>query len=299
MESLVLSLLLLDTSGALIIGVIGILLLLGIAASVAIRARYTTMAKELHTPADRKAPFRFGVLQRAVSDMGRALQQVPAGGDAHSINVQGIAERAMQQELKSLLMGERFVRANTGLLITLGLVGTFYGLTRSIGKLVSIVSGDLSPQADLAQSLTRGLTEALSGMSVAFTTSLAGILAAICMTLLGVVLNIAERRAAFTLQLETHLDQLVLTHDRAAGSTLGPRATEQFEAATKQLEGSVLRFEGALSRFAENTRDFHEFNAHLKDNIQRLSLCFADLAEVVQRGVAGRAGKEREPGAGR
>jgi hypothetical protein len=232
--------------------------------------------------------------------MRRALQQLPAGGDAHSINIQGIAERAMQQELKALLMGERFVKADTGLLITLGLVGTFYGLTRSIGKLVSIVSGDLSPQADLAQSLTRGLTDALSGMSVAFTTSLAGIVAAICMTLFGVVLNIAERRAAFTLQLEIHLDQLAVAHDAAEASAPGPKATEQFESATKQLEGSVRRFEGALTLFAENTRDFQEFNAHLKDNIQRLSLCFADLADVVQGRVAAeREVNERDPGAGR
>ena len=45
-----------------------------------------------------------------------------------------------QAELRPLLLAERFVRAATGLVIILGLLGTFYGLTLSIGKLVHLVA---------------------------------------------------------------------------------------------------------------------------------------------------------------
>ena len=51
-------------------------------------------------------------------------------------NTQAIIEENFQAELGSLLLAERFVRAATGLVIILGLLGTFYGLTLSIGKLV-------------------------------------------------------------------------------------------------------------------------------------------------------------------
>ncbi|HEY6877359.1 MAG TPA: hypothetical protein VI299_05035, partial [Polyangiales bacterium] len=50
-----------------------------------------------------------------------------------------------------------------------------------------------------------------------------------------------------------------------------------------QLDAVIGRFEGALGTFANNTRDFHEFNLHLKDNIQRMSLSFADLSESLRR----------------
>jgi hypothetical protein len=45
-----------------------------------------------------------------------------------------------------------------------------------------------------------------------------------------------------------------------------------------------------LQVFASTTKDFHEFNAHLKDNVQRLSLTFADLSDSLksQIGTPGR-----------
>ncbi len=285
MSALPSSLQLVDVSGTLIIAVITLLLVLGVVTTLVARGRYAAMIKDLKTDSSAGSAFRFSVLGRATGDVEMAIRRLPVGGNAETINVQAIVERAMQLELRGLLMGERLVRANAGLLITLGLVGTFYGLTRSIGKLVSIVSSDFSPQADVAEPLTRGLTDALSGMSVAFTTSLAGITAAILMTLLGVFASLPERRAAFTIQLELYLDRLVADWEAsqpAKGSEATLQATEQFDRAVNALEGSIVRFEGALNRFAENTRDFHEFNAHLKDNIARMSVSFADVAGALK-----------------
>jgi hypothetical protein len=66
-----------------------------------------------------------------------------------------------------LLLAERFVRAATGLVIILGLLGTFYGLTSSIGRLVQLVAGDTGGVSDITQGVTTELTQALSGMAVA------------------------------------------------------------------------------------------------------------------------------------
>lgn len=285
MSSLLQSLQLVDLSGTAIIVVITLLLVLGVVTSLFQRARYAAMTKEVLSDPGPGGVYDFRVLNRAVADVERTLARLPKGGRSDGVNVPAIIERAMQLELSGMLMGERLIKANAGLLITLGLVGTFYGLTRSIGKLVGIVSSDFSPQADVAEPLTRGLTDALGGMSVAFTTSLAGILAAILVTLLGVFANVAERRAAFMIQLELHLDRLVAAWEaeqpvKGAEATL--QATEQFDDAVRALETTIGRFEGALAQFADNSRDFHEFNVHLKDNIQRMSLSFADVAGALK-----------------
>jgi hypothetical protein len=41
-------------------------------------------------------------------------------------------------------------------------------------------------------------------------------------------------------------------------------------------------FDEALNRFAGSTREFQEFNLHLKDNIQRMSLSFGDLSSALK-----------------
>jgi len=285
MNALFGSLKLVDVSGTLIIAVIVLLMGLGVVASIAARARYAAIMHDLKADAQPGCVFKFNVLARAVGDVEQAIRRLPVGASAENINVQAIVERAMQLDLRGLLMTERFIKVNAGLLITLGLVGTFYGLTASIGKLVNIVSSDFSPQADVAEPLTRGLTDALSGMSVAFTTSLAGICAAILMTLLGVFVSVPERRAAFTLKLALHLDRMVSDWEAsrpAQGMDATLQVAAQLDQAVQVLQQTVVRFEGALSQFADNTRDFHEFNAHLKDNIQRMSLSFADLTGALK-----------------
>ena len=103
------------------------------------------------------------------------------------VNTQAIIEDGFRAELRPLLLAERFARASTGLVIILGLLGTFYGLTLSIGKLVHLVSADPGAAADVTQTVTHGLSQALTGMAVAFSNSLVGILSAVVLTALGVV----------------------------------------------------------------------------------------------------------------
>jgi len=63
-----------------------------------------------------------------------------------------------------------------------------------------------------------------------------------------------------------------------------------FGQSVAQLDGTVTRFESALETFATTTRDFREFNLHLKDNVQRMSLSFADLSEVLKSSATQRGG---------
>jgi hypothetical protein len=179
-------------------------------------------------------------------------------------------------------------------------VGTFYGLTLSIAKLTALVAGDGGTAADLTQSLTLGLTEALSGMSVAFSTSLVGIVAAVVMTLFGVFSNLTDRRLALMVRIEHYVDHLMMAdaggdpgearwaHTAGAAAAAGAggrgaaRTVDRFGQSVAALEAAVTRFEGALDGFSATTRDFREFNLHLKDNVQRMSLTFGDLSETLK-----------------
>jgi methyl-accepting chemotaxis protein len=202
-----------------------------------------------------------------------------------------------------MLVAERFVRAASGLVIIMGLVGTFYGLSLSIGKLVNLVAADNPASAgDLTETLTRSLTNALGGMSVAFTASLFGITAAVVLTLIGVVLNVTDRRTALMVQIEAYVERLLAERAGAAPAAAGGalRVDGRFEqlivgfgASVAQLSSAVEQFDAALNTFATTTRDFREFNLHLKDNVQRMSLSFGDFSEALKAQVGALKSRDR------
>jgi hypothetical protein len=283
-ENLINSLSLMDTSGYLIIATIVMLLAAALVATFVVRGKYGRLARDIRHHSDPDGLFQHRVLNRIAEEV-RQCQR----GHNGDINTQAVIEHWFQKELGGLLLGERFVKSATGLVIILGLVGTFYGLTLSIGKLVTLVSGDVSGVVEITQSLTHGLYQALSGMSVAFSTSLFGIVAAIILTFVTVFVNLPEARTATMVQLEAHLDNNVTGPQRKgkASSELGPGTDlepvmDRFGQSVNRLEQVVLHFESSLAGFSKNTRDFQEFNLHLKDNIQRMSLCFGDLSDTLK-----------------
>jgi hypothetical protein len=285
-----------------LVGVSGYVVMMAIVALVAmallvaayVRRRYGAMIADVRRNAGHVPPaFRSETLNQIAHEAQVAAEQ--HGGD---INTQAIIEHNIQSDLGGLLAGERFVKAATGLTIILGLLGTFTGLTLSIGKLAALVSGSAPAAGDITESLTRGLTQALSGMSLAFATSLFGIAAAIVMTLAGVFFNVPDRRTAFMVQLEDYLDNVLLAAHRPAAAAGAGRAVAvgpagaaleplvaRFGQSVAALEAAVGQFGEALRTFSGTTRDFREFNLHLKDNVQRMSLAFGDLSEALKREV--------------
>jgi hypothetical protein len=104
---------------------------------------------------------------------------------------------------------------------------------------------------------------------------------------------------------EVHLDRLRERETGEAGGTGFPTSSVQLDgraaaaietlgASVTKLQDSIVGFDAALVGFSENTRDFQEFNLHLKDNIQRMSLGFADLSDTLkQHAAANRPGPTR------
>jgi len=294
-DSLLGSLPLVGFSGYVVMAAIVGLVALALLVTAYLRRKYAALISDVRRNAGQVPPaFRSPTLDQIAREVQTAALQ--HGGD---VNTPAIIESNMQSDMGSLLTGERFVKAATGLTIILGLLGTFTGLTMSIGKLASLVSGSAPAVGDVTESLTRGLTQALSGMSLAFATSLFGIASAIVMTLAGVFFSVADRRQAFMVHMEDYLDNVLLAaHRQAAGAgggavTVGGPAgaaleplVARFGQSVASLEAAIAHFEGALVTFATTTRDFTEFNLHLKDNVQRMSLAFGDLSETLKREVS-------------
>lgn len=279
---------LVGTSGAVIIGTTLFVLFLSIGLNLYIRGRYASLARDIedHKRADR--PFTHHVLNRILDDARDA--KLRQGRDA---NVQAIVEHHFHSELGGLLLGERFIRAGVGLVIILGLVGTFTGLTLSVGQLVTMIAEDPARGIDVADVVTGGLTKALGGMSVAFSASLFGIGSAIVLTIFGVISNPTDKRMGLMIAIEAHLDRVLSFSPEAGGAVAGSspetehlaQIVTDFSTAVAGLETAVMQFGSALQTFAGTTRDFKEFNLHLKDNVQRMSLSFADASEAVKHHV--------------
>jgi hypothetical protein len=270
---------LIDPTGRIILATTALCLLLAVAANLTARARYARLQADLER---RPPPFAHALLNRIIED---ALEAARRSGTP---NTQAIIEDRFQAELKTLLLAERFVKAATGLVIILGLLGTFYGLTLSVGRIVALVSTDAVAGADVASAVTTGLTHALAGMAVAFSNSLLGIVSAVILTVLGVVSNVTDRRVGLMLQIETYLDRLLSSRGVAAATGAGQPTgnVAGFREAVARLEDVVARFESGLQSFTASSREFHEFNVHLKDNIQRMSLSFGDFGETLKGQVA-------------
>jgi hypothetical protein len=212
-----------DTVGRLILATTAAVLLAAMGAHVLLRARYRAIQEDLEHHGDPWPTFSHPVLGRIVRHAEAAAR--------HSAerNTQAIIEDCFQSELKPLLLAER---------------------------LVHLVTADGGAAADITQSVTHGLSQALTGMSVAFSNSLVGIASAVVLTVLGVVNNVTDRRTALMVQVETYLDRLLPGAPASRGDAAGTVAG--LGEAVARLDAAVTRFDSALRRFAADTKDLRE-----------------------------------------
>ena len=225
-------------------------LLGGVGAHAWLRGRYDALSSDLEKSALPGRHFSHPVLTRIVRECEDLAQR------SREPNTQAIIEDAFQAELKPLLLAERFARTATGLVLVLGLLGTFYGLTQSIGKLAHLVASDSGNVADVTQAMTTGLTQALGGMAIAFSNSLLGVGSAVVLTVLGAVNNVTDRRTALMVQIEAYLDRVLSIGAGRRADPLG--AVGAFGDSVARLEAAVARFESALQGFAASTKDLRE-----------------------------------------
>ncbi|HJS87381.1 MAG TPA: flagellar motor protein MotA [Acetobacteraceae bacterium] len=127
-------------------------------------------------------------------DAGRG----PKSGAQARFTLSTLATRSLLDSIGSRLDESREVaRYMTGLLIFLGLLGTFWGLLRTVGAVsgviqhMSIASSDLS---QLFEQLKSGLAEPLNGMGIAFSASMFGLSSALVLGFLDLTAAQAQNR---------------------------------------------------------------------------------------------------------
>lgn len=296
----------------LIIAAIAMILFVTLLTMLRVRHRYRKLSRDLSGLNGRKdGKCKSQVLNNIINE----YKTVSVSSKA-AVNTQAIIEKNLFTCLKGLSFGERFVKNSVSLMVILGLLGTFYGLSLSVGELIGLLSvkGNENILTSM-ESVIVSLISAVSGMSVAFLTSLAGIASSIIVTVFGIIFNIEEARQSFMVQLEEYLDNTVelelvkykesefnmmhramvssltdftvkmedVLKDNVAG--FGEKlalASCSIESSCKNLENTIIKFEESLATFRDNTRDFSEFNYNLRNNIERMDVSFSDLNESLR-----------------
>ena len=106
-------------------------------------------------------------------------------------------DRLIESSDMTLVSIRETSRYLVGLLVFLGLLGTFWGLLNTIGSVGNVISGlgiDDTNVAGFFNSLKDGLTAPLEGMSIAFSSSLLGLAGSLILGLLDLNLGQAQNR---------------------------------------------------------------------------------------------------------
>ena len=225
-------------------------------------------------------------------------------------NTPAIIDEAVGSKLSGSLLCERFLNNAVSLFVTLGLFGTFLGLSLSVGSLTQLIAdGNSDEWLTILDSVGSGLMSALSGMGVAFYTSLVGVGCSIILTILRAIFSPAAARELMESKLELWLDQAVAPtlptkvaqddvealHQVVDGIDAAAQAMQASLAeATSSLRTSLVGFNKTVRTFNEGTHDFTEFNYALQGTVERLDVAIRDFGNTV-RGVTSRVERSDLP----
>ena len=298
-------------SGIIIIGITLFMFLMAIITLFVLFGKYSRLQSKL-SRGDFDDEGR-GFLPRAKADFANAYSQ--NGGET---NTPAIIDNAVAVTMRGSLMGERFLNNSVSIMVTLGLLGTFLGLALSVTSLTELISFSTGDEwMNVMDSVGGGLLSALSGMGVAFYTSLVGVACAIVLTLMRTVFSPEAQREKLRNMVELWLDHevapalpaaTVRADDNAAvirlmqselrahadairialsectremAGTLGG-ATAAMEDALDNSATQMEQFAKTIERFNGNVRDFSEFNHHLRNNIERMDVNFIRVTEAMR-----------------
>ena len=179
-----------------------------------------------------------------------------------------------------------------GLLIFLGLLGTFWGLLTTVSAVAQVI-GNLSIESgnlvDVFANLKAGLESPLAGMATAFSSSLFGLAGSLILGFLDLQLGQVQNR--FYNELEEWLSSL--TRLSSGGSVLADgevSATAYQQALLEQTGESLDKLQRIMSRNEDERRQSASNMVQLSERIARA----ADLLEVQNASLADIATSQSE-----
>lgn len=278
-------------SGIIVIAAIAILFVLAVLLLFYTWGRYKGLAGMVKGSLDRDN----GFLRFTVNDFADAYKKY-----GQDVNTPAIISNAVSTKLSGLLLCERFLANAVSLFVTLGLFGTFLGLSHSVSSLTELISySNTSEWLSVLDSVGGGLMSALSGMGVAFYTSLVGVACSVVLTLLRSIFSPQAERETLEARLELWLDHTVaptLPTERAKDeSEMVQQMVHAMDSASKTMESALQKATGDLKTaidssrapitafnktvdsFNGGVRDFSEFNYNLRGTVERLDVTVRDL----------------------
>src|SRR4051794_5371194 len=214
-------------------GLIGGLLAIGIILAlrqVTLLFREISWANSLGTARQTKPPILLAPMATLLGDRseGRAISMVTL--------------RAILDSVGTRLDENRdILRYMTGLLIFLGLLGTFWGLLETVGSIGGVINSMQtgSDAGVMFDELKNGLSKPLAGMSISFTSSLFGLAGSLVLGFLDLQAGQAQNR--FYRQLEDRLSAStadVLPEARVPGLPADVRSALDRISASTEIAGS-------------------------------------------------------------
>ena len=200
-------------------------------------------------------------------------------------NTPAIVNSAIHANLSFYLLCERFLNNAVSLFVTLGLLGTFLGLSLSVSSLSQLL-GSTSDWQNALNNMGSGLLSALSGMGVAFYTSLFGVACSIILTILRSIFNPENIRLELENEMELWLDHRTaprLNTDRVTDDSELTRLAESTDALLKTMDG----FSQTVESFNKGVRDFSEFDYNLRGTVERMDLAVRELSSAIRRVTRG------------
>ena len=189
-----------------------------------------------------------------------------------------------------------------GLLVFLGLLGTFWGLLGTIGSIGDTIqsldpaSGDTN---DVLDALKSGLSAPLDGMGTAFSSSLFGLAGSLVLGFLDLQSGQAQNR--FYLELENWLSSVTdLQRDLSASGAAGSHVTEAMErlANTVQDGNSAPRTNAALANLAEGiqglVKHMRSEQQLIRDWVETQNASQADIKKLLERLDSAMSDQERK-----
>ena len=267
------------------------------------------------TAPERTATARPPTLLAPMASMLVARVEEPraSGRESRRLTLSAATTRGMLDSLSSRLDESRELsRYTTGLLIFLGLLGTFWGLLLTVGSVsdvigsLSVGSGDINA---MFEQLKAGLARPLHGMGTAFSSSMFGLSGALVLGFLDLTAGQAQNR--FFNELEEWLAGLTRVSGGALGEGEAPipvyvqALLEQTAENLEALQRIISRGEEGRAASNQALLTLTDRMGTVADALQRLSgelsvsqaQLAADLRQemrLVARMIAGRV-DERAP----
>ena len=298
----------LPAAGGIVIVAILALFVLAVIALFAVYGRYQGLIRQI----TRREEDGEGFVGFVRADYASAYREY-----GQNTNTPAIINSAMAARLNGSLLCERFMNSAVSMFVTLGLFGTFLGLSLSVSSLTDLISLSSSEEwLSILDSVGGGLVSALSGMGVAFYTSLVGVACSILFTILRTICNPQAQREKLETITELWLDHVVAptletqytaddesrmvqlkeelrAHARSVQKSLSA-CTDNMERVLQQTTESLGKmieyskepigvFYDTVNTFNQNVRDFSEFNYDLRGNIERMDLCFRELSGTLRQ----------------